>query len=125
MTEQPPVPKDSRQTVLVVDDDDLLRTAARRVLGSLGYTVIEAASGHEAERLVDQGQRFDLLLSDVNMPEMNGFELCERLRKRIPTIRTLFMCGYPADTIEDAPEGAVFVEKPFTRSDLAETLRRL
>lgn len=125
MTKEPSVTESDAETVLVVDDDDLLRTAARRVLGSLGYRVLEAESGRAAETLVEQGQHFDLLISDINMPEMNGFQLSARLQARLPNIRTLFMCGYPVETIENVPVDAIIVEKPFTRADLAENLRRI
>lgn len=110
-------------TVLLVDDEPLSRAAARRVLRSLGCHVLEAEGAGQARTLVESEQQIDLLISDVNMPEMDGFELARRLRSIQPELRTLYICGYPADTIEDAPAGAQIVEKPFTYDDLAERVK--
>lgn len=112
-------------TVLLVDDEPLSRAAARRVLRSLGCHVLEADGAGQARTFVESEQQIDLLISDVNMPEMDGFELARRLRSIQPQLRTLYICGYPADTIENAPAGAEIVEKPFTYDDLAQRVKRV
>jgi len=115
------------ETVLLVEDEAAVRTVARRILERAGYTVLEARSGPEALALVDTGEhRIDLLLSDMVMPEMSGRDLSERLKSRLPALRTVFMSGYTEDTVLRRGAGdpdAVFVQKPFTTRGLTEKLR--
>jgi CheY-like chemotaxis protein len=117
MDEEPrPMPT---KTVLVVDDEPLALKAIGRVLASLGYAVVQATEAAAAMEVIASDQPIDLLISDVNMPTMNGFQLCSKLRQMRPDLRALFMCGYPSDTIENRPPGAILVEKPFTQDELA------
>ena len=115
------------ETVLVVEDEEALRRLTRRILESRGYTVLDAANGHEAIRaLASAPSRVDLLLSDVVMPGMSGRELVERLLPVYPWLRVLFMSGYTEDTMLQhrvAELGIAVVEKPFTRDDLALAVR--
>lgn len=111
-------------TVLLVEDEELVRTLARRVLERTGYTVVEVAGAHEAlERWARQ--RFDVVVTDVVMPGMGGKELVAQLRKERPSVPVVYMSGYA----EDAPSAlglgprTAFVEKPFTGTGLAECVR--
>jgi CheY-like chemotaxis protein len=117
---------DSRSyRILVVDDEPYVLSAAARVLRSLGHEVVLANSADQARTTVEQQGAPDLLLTDLNMPQMNGFELVSELRKTQPSLPALYMCGYPIETIEDVPEGAQFIEKPFTYEDLIERVSQL
>ncbi len=99
------------------------------MLERLGYTVLTAATPGEALRLVeDGGQKIDLLLTDVIMPEMNGSVLVERVLARQPGMRHLFMSGYTANIIASQgvlDEGVAFIQKPFARKDLADKIREV
>jgi PAS domain S-box-containing protein len=115
------------ETVLLVEDEEPLRRLTRRILESRGYTVLDAANGHEAIRVLATAQtRVDLLLTDVVMPGMGGRELVERVIPVYPWLRVLFMSGYTEDTMLQhriAELGIAVVEKPFTRDDLALAVR--
>jgi CheY-like chemotaxis protein len=80
--------------VLVVDDDDGIRTFADRVLRHGGYEVVTACDGSDALRLVDSQPRFDLFVIDVVMPGMRGDELAQRLHDRDPAIKVIYFTGY-------------------------------
>jgi len=109
---------DGAETVLLVEDDTLVRELSRRVLTDHGYTVLEAENAEEALLL---GRRFsgdiDLLLTDVVMPGMNGRELYELLQASRPDLQALFMSGYTENVVAHhgvLEEGMNFVQKPFT-----------
>jgi PAS domain S-box-containing protein len=115
------------ETVLVVEDEEALRRLTRRVLESRGYTVLDAANGDDAIRvLAGSAGRVDLLLTDVVMPGMSGRELVERLMPVYPWLRVLFMSGYTEDMMlhhRVAEMGIVLIEKPFTGEALARAVR--
>jgi CheY-like chemotaxis protein len=105
-------------TFLVVDDDPLIRRVIRRILR--GSLVLEAASVQEAEAvLATPERRVDLLLSDVVLPDGDGYELSERARALQPWIRLLFMSGYGPGVLAQygLPRGTL-VAKPFTAEQL-------
>ncbi len=88
------------ETVLLVEDSDLLRQMATETLERHGYTVIAARDGVEALMLIDRESRHvHLLLTDVIMPKMSGRELAARFQSRFPDVRVLYMSGYASDTI--------------------------
>ncbi len=109
-------------TILVVEDEDIVRDLARRVLESYGYRVVTAASGDEAlEAFAEHGPAIALLLTDVVMPRMNGRELAERIRRVRPDLPVIYMSGYTDDIMaqhgvigEDTP----LVHKPFSIESL-------
>ena len=112
--------------VLLVEDEEIVRRLARRMLTGLGYRVTEAASGTEALALVRAGVRPDLLLSDVIMPGMSGPELVHELEALMPALPVLFVSGYPGDVVTGRgalPPGVPLLDKPFTREGLAAALR--
>lgn len=118
-------PEQRRQRILLVDDEPHARAAARRVLRTLGHEVLEAAGGKQACLIAQATGPLDLLLTDLNMPEMDGFELARRLQQKQPGLTTLYMCGYPVETIENMPPGAQLIEKPFTFEDLIDRVSQL
>jgi CheY-like chemotaxis protein len=107
--------------VLVVEDRDVVRDLAREVLGSAGFDVAVASGGHDALALASDAARFDLLLSDVVMPEMSGPELARRLRAEQPGLPVLYMSGYTDDVLDEselAHPRTGFIRKPFTNRGL-------
>jgi two-component system cell cycle sensor histidine kinase/response regulator CckA len=108
--------------VLLVEDEDAVRMFSARALREKGYEVIEAASGDAALELVKGGQEFDILVTDVVMPKMDGPTLCKKIRDIYPNARTIFISGYTEDTFRknlDADANIHFLPKPFTLKDLA------
>lgn len=118
---------DGKGTVLLVDDEAMLVTLVRRMLGKLGFAVLAAESPERALVLArEHTGEIRLLLTDVVMPEMSGRELCQRLRQGQPDLACLFMSGYAADII--APNGVLepnihFIQKPFRIGALAASIR--
>jgi signal transduction histidine kinase/ActR/RegA family two-component response regulator len=119
------------ETILLVDDESAVRLVTRRVLENQGYRVLEAASGSEALRLWDTLQRkADLLFTDVIMPDgINGRKLADELRAKKPDLSVVYASGYTgevlgADTEWVHQNEGFFLQKPFTRADLLQTLRR-
>lgn len=100
-------------TILVVDDQDVVRDVIRLSLEAAGYRVLDAASPNAAIDLVRGDTDIDLLVSDVVMPEMDAFELADRIACEVPGIRILYTSGYT----NAAAEGP-FIQKPFTPTQL-------
>jgi PAS domain S-box-containing protein len=115
------------ETVLVVEDDDIIRALTVRTLREQGYEVIEARYGTEAlERWAERGAEIGLVLSDVVMPGMSGVELTPRIAQECPEVRIMLMSGFadPAAAQQvQAPTGAGFLEKPFTPRELLQRVR--
>jgi PAS domain S-box-containing protein len=115
------------EVVLLVEDEPAVRSFARDVLRTRGYTVVEAADGEEALKLVaDWEGPLDVLVTDLVMPGMSGRELAERVSENFPELRVLFISGYTEDAIFRfgalAP-GQAFLQKPFTPRILAREVR--
>lgn len=116
-------------TILMVEDDVLVRRVNRRVLTHLGYKVLEAKDGEEGSQISETFEGpIDLLFTDIIMPQMNGFELAERIRSHRPSIKVLFTSGYSKHAT--APErfvveGLEFIAKPYTPELLAERIRQV
>jgi signal transduction histidine kinase len=106
-------------TLLVVEDEEFVRDLVRDFLRTAGYHVLEAGSAEEALDLVaNRPTSIDLLLTDVILPGMNGTTLAEHLRRQMPGMETVFMSGYPGDSMfggETFEPDAAFLPKPFTR----------
>ena len=117
------------EQVLVVEDEDLIRQLAEQILRDRGYRVISAASATEALELVTSlDGEIDLLVTDIVMPGLSGLDLAQRLRRRIPDLRVLFMSGYsdsPLLRAGLAREGAAFLQKPFSADALERRVRDL
>ncbi len=115
------------ETILLVEDEELVRNLSKEILETCGYTVIAARNGFEALELCDDGNcNFDLLMTDVIMPQMGGRELAEKLTKRLPKIPVLFTSGYTDDAV--VRHGTIeintnFIQKPFTPEALATKIR--
>jgi CheY-like chemotaxis protein len=108
---------------LLVDDEDLVRMSTADMLHDLGYTVVEAASGEEALRLIEDGASFDLLVTDHLMSGMNGTDLALAVRTLKPDLPVLLVSGY-ADS-EGINPGLPRLAKPFRKDELAASLALL
>jgi nitrogen-specific signal transduction histidine kinase len=121
--------KGGDETILLVEDEDAVREVASRILRRHGYTVVEARNGTDALRkFTEDGSEFDLIVTDIVMPEMGGLELAQRVREWTPNARILFTSGYTEDAVlrrNFLDPGAEFVEKPFTPSRLAQRTREV
>jgi CheY-like chemotaxis protein len=115
------------ETILVVEDEDQVRTIVKRALERAGYAVLSAPNPQEALSLCDAlPDPIDLLLTDVVMPRMNGRELYERLHELRPDMKVLFMSGYTDDAILRhgvLDEGVPFLQKPILPSRLTRKVR--
>ncbi|HYN22102.1 MAG TPA: response regulator [Thermoanaerobaculia bacterium] len=117
------------ETVLLVEDNDAIRFGTQLALERYGYSVLAAASGQEALDLIRwQSKDIDVLLTDVQMPDISGPELGARIARFKPTVKQLFMSGYPEGILAargDLGENAAILEKPFTAEALARKIRSL
>ena len=109
--------------VLLVEDEDVVRSFAVRALSRQGYEVLEAGTGVEALEVMErENHRVDIVVSDVIMPEMDGPTLLKELRKTNPALKFIFVSGYPDDAFKkslDDNEEYAFLPKPFTLPQLA------
>ena len=117
------------ETILLVEDEDVVRGLTRQILIQAGYNVLDARSGDEAIRLCHaHAGSIDLLLTDVVMPEISGKEVADRLLELRPTIRVLFMSGYTDEAIVQhgvLDANVKFLQKPFTWVALTRKVREV
>ncbi|HLW85865.1 MAG TPA: PAS domain S-box protein [Candidatus Sulfotelmatobacter sp.] len=115
------VPASRGQTILLVEDDKIMRGLTRQMLQEHGYTVIEAEDGESALKLAEAAPRIDLVLTDVVMHGLSGPELGSRLASLNPAVKILYMSGYSGELFEKnggAHPAAALLEKPFSRRAL-------
>ncbi|MCA3574008.1 MAG: response regulator [Aestuariivirga sp.] len=116
-----------KERILLVEDEDAVRAFALRALTSRGYTVVEADSGESAiEKITADEKGFDLIISDVVMPEVDGPTLLRELRKRGIETKFVFVSGYPGEQFEQDLEGFTgysFMPKPFSLKQLVEKVK--
>ena len=116
------------ETILVVEDDRLVKDYVLTQLHSLGYVTLDAANAAEALAIVEAGSEFDLLFTDVIMPgAMNGRQLADELQKRKPGLKVLFTSGYTENAIIHhgrLDSGVLLLAKPYRKSDLAIMIRK-
>jgi CheY-like chemotaxis protein len=121
-----PAPTPGSETILLVEDEDVVRELTRRVLERQGYTVLACANGMEAVALAERNDRsIDLLLTDVVMPGMRGYEVAKRVADTRPEIKILYMSGYAEEALVGRPAiaGNALIEKPFAVDVLARRVR--
>jgi CheY-like chemotaxis protein len=113
------------ETILVVEDEEMVRNMAALTLKKAGYAVILAANGEEGLKVgSSEHVHFDLLLSDVVMPRMGGIELQERLLAVRPNVKVLLMSGYSGESLQ-IRNPVAFISKPFSRRHLLSEVRKL
>jgi len=117
------------ETILLVEDDSAVCEFASAALSSFGYTVIEAENGRAAlEKIESENLKFDLIITDIIMPELNGKEFVEKARKIYPSLKVVFVSGYTYNHIVNnglLEEGVNFVRKPYSLKTLASVVRRV
>lgn len=119
-------PEHGTETILVAEDEDRIRNLVSDVLQLNGYTVLSARDGREALATAESHQGpIQLLITDLVMPQMGGRELAESIRPLRPETRVLFISGYSDRKTTSLPEGADFLDKPFSPETLVRKLRQL
>ncbi|HJR83357.1 MAG TPA: response regulator [Sphingomicrobium sp.] len=113
-------------TVLLVEDEPMVRTVAERALTRHGYSVVTANNGYEALEILNRGDEFALLISDVVMPEMDGPTMVKEARQSRPDLPVLFMSGYAEEQLRKSIDldKVAFLPKPFSVQELAEAARK-
>lgn len=117
------------ETVLIVEDEPLVRALAKEAIRAQGYTVLEACSGKDALKIAEEySGDIHLILTDVVMPHMNGKHLVEQLQQRRSGIKVLYMSGYTENGIVHhgiLEAGLSFLQKPFTTEALLRKVREV
>jgi DNA-binding response OmpR family regulator len=113
--------------VLVAEDDAGVRGMIARLLVEEGYDVVVARDGAEAVAQAFEGRPFDLLITDIRMPRMDGWELSRRLRERWPALPVLYISGFDAELthVTDSKTTGTFLRKPFDLDELSSLVARL
>jgi DNA-binding NtrC family response regulator len=123
------MPASGTETILVVDDLEVIRRLACEILKVGGYTVLQAPGGDEALQIESiHAGPIHLLLTDVVMPKMNGGDLAKTFSLRRPAAKVLYMSGYTKDAISQnsiLDPGVEFIEKPFTPSTLLRKIQKI
>ncbi|HET8528555.1 MAG TPA: ATP-binding protein [Gaiellaceae bacterium] len=115
---------DGAGRVLLVEDEEIVRLVTTEMLARSGYDVVAAASAEDALVLLAQGERPDVLVSDVIMTGLDGPSLVDRARAILPALPVLFVSGYPAESLRDRTEETILT-KPFTPAELAEGIEQV
>jgi CheY-like chemotaxis protein len=117
----------SGETVLVVEDEEVVRSLVVEVLDELGYRAIEAADGPGGLELLRGKQRVDLLISDIGLPRLNGRQLADAARALRPGLKVLFMTGYAESAAAHGflEPGLEIITKPFALDTLAARIRKI
>jgi CheY-like chemotaxis protein len=113
--------------LMVVDDEPQVLDVERHILEGAGYQVLQATSPLDAIARLAEGPPLDLLIADLDMPELAGDEMVRRIRATRPNLKVLFVTGH-ADLLMETPrrwEGEAFLEKPFTEEGLREAVSLL
>jgi len=117
------------ETILLLEDEDMVRNLARQILEGAGYKVVEVSRGEEAiKRFAAEDGSIDLLLTDVVMPEMSGKEVADRVCELSPSLKVLFMSGYTDEAIVHhgvLDSNVQFIQKPFTPAALTTKVRQV
>ncbi len=116
---------DRRAVILMADDQELLREAMGEFLAMQGHEVRTAACGADAMRMMEEGLRPDLLVSDILLPDIHGIGLAREARMLFPELQVLFISGHPPETFEDEIGADEFLQKPFRLDVLARKVRSL
>lgn len=120
--EKTPIPKGNKERILLIEDEDGIRNFCRISLEKYGYSVDEANSGELAELLFNNNNgKYDLILSDVILPDINGFDLVQKFKKKNPGLKVIMNSGYSEERSrhrEITGQGVPFIQKPFKLKDL-------
>ena len=111
-------------TILVADDNRDLVASIAKLLELTGHSVVPAYSAREAVDLLDEIPNIDLVLSDIRMPDVDGFDLLRVLRHRFPSLPIILMSGLPITSEDVVPLGAAILQKPLDMDELQELIRQ-
>ncbi len=127
LPENEPVPNGTGETILVVEDEPVVRSLVVEVLNDLGYQTIEAGDATEALPSLEDGQRIDLLITDVGLPGMNGRQLADVARQHRPSLKVLFATGYAesASANDFLGRDMAVITKPFAIEAFASKVREM
>jgi CheY-like chemotaxis protein len=106
------------RTILIVDDNHDMVSSVAEVLMAGGYSTIPAYSAREACDLLDESRNIDLVLADIRMPDVDGFDLLRVLRHRFHSLPIILMSGFPVTNDDVVPLGASILQKPFAADEL-------
>ena len=115
-------------TVLMAEDEAVIRQVARRILEGGGYKVLEASDGLEALKILAAGAHVDLLMADLEMPNLAGEEMVRQCRVTHPDLKVLYVSGVVDRLLDERPvlwEGEAFLNKPFSPTGLLEAANLL
>jgi two-component system, cell cycle sensor histidine kinase and response regulator CckA len=118
----------SPRRILIVDDEEPMRLFLHTVLATAGYDSVVAADGPDALATLEREGPFDVIVTDVMMPQMRGYELAQRARQVESAIKILYVTGYSEALFRERPtlwENEAFLEKPCTPDSLLQALSRL
>jgi two-component system cell cycle sensor histidine kinase/response regulator CckA len=121
-------PAEGRERILVVDDEELVRMVTKAVLAYRGYQISEAGDGEEAvQKYAEANPRYDLVLMDLHMPRLNGYDALQRIRAIDPKLKAVLVSGGAQDpaSLGGEIEGVAYLQKPFDNQELASVVRRL
>lgn len=121
------VPEDHTVTVLLAEDEPMLRKVVRETLRHAGFAVIEAEDGAAGLEILQSDSSIDVLLTDIKMPGLNGYQLAEAGMALRPAMRVMLMTGYADEVMPDAIENASIpiLRKPFDFATLAKSVREI
>ncbi|MDA8170030.1 MAG: response regulator [Nitrospiraceae bacterium] len=113
-------------SILVIDDEEIVRISCMRILGPAGYDIETASDGTSALSMLGGDKKYDLVLTDLKMPNMDGLEVMAEIKKRLPGAKVIIVTGY--STLETAVKaikmGAFnYIEKPFTPESLLTAIK--
>ena len=114
--------------VLLVEDDPEVRNVFKEALRMKGYEVVECSSAEEAWELLERGERFDLVVTDVLMPGMDGIELLKRIKTRFPGMGVVVITGHGSveQAVEAMKAGASdYIQKPFKKDELIKRIKSI
>lgn len=117
-----------RPLILIVEDEEPVRQTARRILETADYEVLEAENGLKGIAALEANARVDLLVADIDMPELTGDEMVRRVRARHPHLKVLYVSGHVDRLFEQRQclwEDEAFLDKPFTPGGLLEAVSLL
>ncbi len=112
--------------ILVIDDEDIVRRSCSRTLSPLGYEVRLTQSSLDGLRMIDE-EKFDLVLTDIKMPDMDGIEVLKQVRDRFPEMKVIIMTGYQSveNALKSVQLGAFdYIEKPFSPDTLISSVSK-
>lgn len=116
-------------TILVVEDDEALRVVSRKVLELRGYTILEASDGPSAlEKCKNHAGTIHLMITDIGMPRMGGFELASKVKPMRPDMKILYVSGYPQvvhDQRKTSKGVRYFLQKPYTPGTLIKIIQEI